>query len=178
MALHHCVGNTISIRAPTRRATKADQQELRSEIFQSALPRGERLNTGMQRSLGDKFQSALPRGERPESPAMTVSGTENFNPRSREGSDILTYPFFLIFNISIRAPARGATSPSCGSRSAARNFNPRSCEGSDDFLIVALQQYFISIRAPARGATVSMNWNKRLSSYFNPRSREGSDDNT
>ena len=57
------------------------------------------------------FQSALPRGER-LFPGFITAARIYFNPRSREGSDlhhaVLTY--FRI--ISIRAPARGATTAS------------------------------------------------------------------
>ena len=57
---------------------------------------------------------------------------QDFNPRSREGSDVLTMQQFpVIFSISIHAPARGAT---CG-------------------FDILLQLDLISIHAPARGAT-------------------------
>ncbi len=56
----------------------------------------------------------------------------NFNPRSREGSDI-----FSIYKLNYF-----------------RDFNPRSREGSDDFpAFVILFCSYISIHAPARGAT-------------------------
>ena len=77
-------------------------------IFQSALPRGERLYI-RHGAVGwssisirapargatlvpwilfiyGEFQSALPRGERPKIRAL-ISSLGNFNPRSREGSD-------------------------------------------------------------------------------------------
>ena len=54
-----------------------------------------------------------------------------FNPRSREGSDIIVYFFHL----------------KCG------NFNPRSREGSDLPLSAVDVVVCISIHAPARGAT-------------------------
>ena len=59
----------------------------------------------------------------------------NFNPRSREGSDHgRIYPI-MTFQISIRAPARGATA-------ALPPAYPLPC---------------ISIRAPARGATINQH---------------------
>ena len=98
-----------------------------------------------------------------------------FNPRSREGSDILGKS--SMSNIS--------------------NFNPRSREGSDFDNDSSLQKYLISIHAPAKGATQKgffciifhrfqstlprrERLCRRLSFYqmhlyFNPRSREGSD---
>ncbi len=101
-----------------------------------------------------EFQSTLPRGERPIRPSPLLSGHDNFNPRSREGSDL-----FGFLQIQCR-----------------EDFNPRSREGSDgysrngdysregfqstlprgerpppgqDFLLLG----GISIHAPARGAT-------------------------
>ena len=79
----------------------------------------------------DEFQSALPRGERRLQKI-----------RSR-----------AISEISIRAPARGATKPSW------QKWKVRN----------------ISIRAPARGATKTILQPLRHLFHFNPRSREGSD---
>ena len=56
---------------------------------------------------------------------------ENFNPRSREGSD-----YVELVDIDIKT-----------------DFNPRSREGSDDFVSQREQFTGISIHAPARGAT-------------------------
>ena len=100
--------------------------------------------------------------------------------------------------ISIHAPAKGATYPACvrssmssyfnprsreGSdvprqlgHSGHLDFNPRSREGSDDSAEGALRnQYLISIHAPAKGATLLLSSFFQLSPNFNPRSREGSD---
>ena len=78
----------------------------------------------------------------------------DFNPRSREGSDVWKAEYKKCFQ---------------------QDFNPRSREGSDKQDREYLEKIIISILAPARGATVS---DKRSSSNigdFNPRSREGSD---
>ena len=37
------------------------------------------------------------------------SKTQNFNPRSREGSDHISRPYILAIQISIHAPVKGAT---------------------------------------------------------------------
>ncbi len=55
--------------------------------------------------------------------------------------------------ISIRAPARGATTVSVCAEFSGSNFNPRSREGSDAWQKADWLYYQISIRAPARGAT-------------------------
>ena len=98
----------ISIHAPARGAT---HQIFSSQFFiqfQSTLPRGERLVCG-----------------------CTDSFSSNFNPRSREGSDSITFDFAPYIQISIHAPARGAT-----------QFGKLLRTNRD-----------ISIHAPARGAT-------------------------
>ena len=162
--------------------------------FQSTLPRGERLPTQLHRTQHDRFQSTLPRGERP-SRLLVTAIEQNFNPRSREGSDPRYVDVIVDRWISIHAPARGATRRAESGRHV-RNFNPRSREGSDsDGELVDLLKE-ISIHAPARGATIytgglakvtlfqstlprgerhHKKFQILLFLYFNPRSREGSD---
>mgnify|MGYP000895443751 CR=1 FL=1 len=70
----------------------------------------------------------------------------DFNPRSREGSDISDHRILLL----------------------AYNFNPRSREGSDlDFVCVLGYVQLISIHAPAKGATTiseyTTAWRKAIS---------------
>ena len=79
----------VSIRAPAGGATAGrplpiDQQ---AEVFQSALPRGERPGRALITAGGTAFQSALPRGERLPTAA----------PAAQQAP------------VSIRAPAGGAT---------------------------------------------------------------------
>ena len=121
---------TISIRAPARGATYNLRYIYFSRIFQSALPRGERL--------------PLTRG---------MLQVHDFNPRSREGSDTIWSDIVSRTGISIRAPARGATTE--------RSY--------------LLDMDVISIRAPARGATRAISPGQLYCKHFNPRSREGSD---
>ena len=142
--------------------------------FQSTLPRGERRKGYCIIHLIWKFQSTLPRGERRTLSKSVKRVIGYFNPRSREGSDIMTQSTFGKREISIHAPARGATVLTTlmliqtlfqstlprGERlkvhegdADATDFNPRSREGSDDY------------------DTVNF-WQAR---DFNPRSREGSD---
>ena len=121
----------ISIHAPAKGATTINQWSMPTNIFQSTLPRRERLwlSWGLIRVV--KFQSTLPRRERLSArpvmqqllrisihaPAKGATFTgysyffqfNDFNPRSREGSDadhtgIPQGPY-----ISIHAPAKGAT---------------------------------------------------------------------
>ena len=77
------------------------------------------------------FQSTLPQGERRDM-SRTSSSNLNFNPRSREGSDTFGERSNGSSSIiSIRAPARGATWVHHSQRQSAPYFNPRSHEGSD-----------------------------------------------
>ena len=99
----------------------------------------------------------------------------DFNPRSREGSDLTPKLNYVVNVISIRAPARGATRVSSEFPGTKK----------------------ISIRAPARGATIPPIYvtlklpfqsalprgeRREVHTYathtrhFNPRSREGSDE--
>ena len=166
--------------------------------FQSTLPRGER-----QRAAGNQHGNASISIHAPArgatETAWKLEKTEPyFNPRSREGSDPSSYPFGSIspyFNprsregsdqelqkhhswplISIRAPARGATSinsVSCGNVFLFQSALPRG--ERQRILIPFIRSGLISIRAPARGATSAARLDTLLSVYFNPRSREGSD---
>ena len=99
------------------------------------------------------FQSTLLREERPIAP-VTAAPIFNFNPRSCERSDQFDTFFANYEEISIHAPARGATLSCPALLRPYRNFNPRSCERSDhkpkEVLCIGLK---ISIHAPARGAT-------------------------
>ena len=125
---------------------------MRPETFQSTLPQGERLvHLGKTSSppsisihapargatsftsligISTGFQSTLPQGER-RCKMVFNSINNNFNPRSRKGSDIKYCSSFIV--------------PS--------NFNPRSRKGSDDTAPELWDKLKISIHAPARGAT-------------------------
>ena len=143
----------ISIHAPARGATSSLISPFSFALFQSTLPRGERLvllfitHNLMSISIHAPargatpfifckfqppvFQSTLPRGERLRTSVFC----------------------FLLCMISIHAPARGAT---------------RHRVSPGQFLR-------ISIHAPARGATQVLCISYQTGYNFNPRSREGSD---
>ena len=78
-----------------------------------------------------KFQSTLPRRERHRPASKMLSPRFYFNPRSLEGSDIVHLVMLCAGNISIHAPAKGATFAEL----------QRELEKA------------ISIHAPAKGAT-------------------------
>ena len=97
----------ISIHAPTRGATITNYIKLRFHVFQSTLPREERLLSLCQ-----------------------CHSRMNFNPRSHERSDVKYSLACSAFSISIHAPTRGATTDS-NAEGQFLHFNPRSHERSD-----------------------------------------------
>ena len=165
----------ISIHAPTRGATCWWIRDFSKSVFQSTLPRGERLLY-----------------------FLGYIRDTNFNPRSHEGSDLVAAGFYRADDfISIHAPTRGATSterrrfPAITFQSTLprgerlsgfpfnwllRYFNPRSHEGSDRFSrpVIAHVKPFQSTlpRGERRNKSVIFDFNHH---YFNPRSHEGSD---
>ena len=134
----------ISIHAPAKGAT--DKKLLHPELqaFQSTLPRRERQNS-----------------------MCAESQPTNFNPRSREGSDALWQSRILHFyQISIHAPAKGATNNMEEKDNGKNYFNPRSREGSDQAYQSDFADLIISIHAPAKGATASVLQSQTLYHVF------------
>ena len=79
------------------------------KLFQSTLPRRERLPIKSLIPYSFKFQSTLPRRER-HSTWSTCSNIHNFNPHSHEGSDgVIQWQQLNLKKISIHTPTKGAT---------------------------------------------------------------------
>ena len=147
---------TISIHAPAKGATWIMQLQLQQiRISIHAPAKGA---TKRQRKLYRYFN--------------------NFNPRSREGSDILTiFPMHSSGTISIHAPAKGATSmPPLKAPDQISISIHAPAKGATGLCVGALVQSGISIHAPAKGATCTSCPTWRSCCNFNPRSREGSDE--
>ena len=126
---------------------------MKTEIFQSTLPRGERLPDAGVRSLTSDISIHAP----------------------TRGATASSIQYLDLGSISIHAPTRGATRKQVRPLLEPRDFNPRSHEGSDLFQLLTSQGllYFnprshegsdideaqllfnsrISIHAPTRGAT-------------------------
>ena len=145
------------------------------------------------------FQSTLPRGERLIAEEKKDEEVIISIHAPARGATVCSFSGFPhTFRISIHAPARGATRANGLSLNTLIHFNPRSREGSDSrvrhrpMLLPyfnprsregsdALRRYRhglhnpISIHAPARGATHKTACNQNRFYHFNPRSREGSD---
>ena len=186
----------ISIHAPVKGATILKAPSLLNAIFQSTLPWRERhafenvednennisIHAPVKGATKDKktgqlfptFQSTLPWRERLVK-AICISTSMNFNPRSREGSDMGQCIYYDTFG----------------------NFNPRSREGSDIFwkrlLLICMRfqstlpwrerLFELEIFSTNSLFQSTLPWRERpflrdfkgKTSYFNPRSREGSD---
>ena len=121
----------------------------------------------------------------------------DFNPRSREGSDEVNTRFHTTGDISIHAPAKGAThssetpyslqiisihAPAKGATvsavlpgSSTRISIHAPAKGATANFAFILTGMEISIHAPAKGATNRSRQYRWMYLYFNPRSREGSD---
>ena len=123
-----------------------------------------------------KFQSTLPRGERPITAWKPWIRPENFNPRSREGSDKLAakyHNYFGLFQSTLPRGERHLDGAVAGLWYLFQSTLPRGerrpvhllCDLSDcisihapargatESLVLALRFHIISIHAPARGAT-------------------------
>ena len=123
----------ISIHAPAKGATSDWERQRREKQFQSTLPRRERLrqhfyatpeyvisihapakgatSSGVTPHRPAPFQSTLPRRERQRTERAEARNGDDFNPRSREGSDGRVMIEQDVTTISIHAPAKGATLP-------------------------------------------------------------------
>ena len=145
------------------------------KLFQSTLPRRERLPIKSLIPYSFKFQSTLPRRERQLLPKF-LTNFQYFNPHSHEGSDttpgvkdskLAKFQSTLPrrerqqmerytrqkHKISIHTPTKGAT----GKQEAAG-----VCT-------------IISIHTPTKGATLRRLQHQFMQMHFNPHSHEGSD---
>ena len=102
-------------------------------------------------------------------------GTLNFNPRSREGSDVRISADYIVCIISIHAPAKGATQGRRLCACVRQDFNPRSREGSDPGFSVTVSICCIFQSTLPRRERPAADRCVHRQSHFNPRSREGSD---
>ena len=98
----------------------------------------------------------------------------NFNPRSREGSDKGTEFKKEDCKISIRAPARGATSTAY-QMAFSQKFQSALPRGERPLLTQQQQAVYKFQSALPRGERPDTPLSVMLLCHFNPRSREGSD---
>ena len=101
-----------------------------------------------------KFQSTLPRGERLAQYVIYYNHRNISIHAPARGATTGARSDSGNCTISIHAPARGATQHRHRTHHSQHNFNPRSREGSDPTSSPFSPPIKISIHAPARGATV------------------------
>ena len=121
------------------------------------------------------FQSTLPRGERQSTLFGMPNRIINFNPRSREGSDLYFPVPVLLGGISIHAPARGATHL-YGTNAVNGKFQstlPRGERRHSRKIKVAISSFQSTLPRGERRTTPKRYFPPPWD--FNPRSREGSD---
>jgi len=144
--------------------------------FQSTRPRGARL-AYLFRKRPDLSFNPRARAGRDVHIRGGVAYLFRFNPRARAGRDALSQVSMLAMEVSIHAPARGATRAADaegierqlfqstrprGARQernvvcrARQCFNPRARAGRDLYYDDLTTELIVSIHAPARGATTS-----------------------
>ena len=77
-----------------------------------------------------------------------------FNPRSREGSDYNSRYCYCVANISIHAPAKGATVPHLSEHYRIAISIHAPAKGATQYNTREMSRLIISIHAPAKGATM------------------------
>ena len=98
----------ISIHAPAKGATKTASDYVLHNYISIHAPAKGATQAKINAELLSLFQSTLPRRERLY-PVSITAEVANFNPRSREGSDARAFFLSPSYFISIHAPAKGAT---------------------------------------------------------------------
>ena len=177
---------TISIHAPAKGATITSwhHTHIVAVRFQSTLPRRERLQTAAARCLAKRISIHAPAKGATLTAVAVSCCTQNFNPRSREGSDIIRLGLDVDKTISIHAPAKGATLP-IRWRSAFAEFQSTLPRRERQIIYAARWKRYgfqstlprrerqisaqkmmliqISIHAPAKGATI---FQKQICHFF------------
>ncbi len=105
------LGRHISIHAPAKGATQERRLCGVYDGISIHAPAKGATERNHHDSNAIRFQSTLPRRERRRSPELHTHPSD-FNPRSREGSDVSCTSDAITSLISIHAPAKGATSAS------------------------------------------------------------------
>jgi len=144
---------SVSIHAPARGATLQTKFALPGLLsFQSTRPHGARPRDKQGRFAAQVFQSTRPHGARRRNTpvgrrhtcfnprartgrdiifGVWWSASASFNPRARTGRDIGGGGEFEASDVSIHAPARGATLDFQGDGYVFVGFNPRARTGRD-----------------------------------------------
>ena len=135
--------------------------------FQSARPRGARPVAHLECRPSTQFQSARPRGARRTAWTRRCATTSRFNPRAHAGRDPCAWRSGLgDVVVSIRAPTRGAT-PTPHSKTIQKRVSIRApTRGATRHIGEGGEARAVSIRAPTRGATRCVADPRRRRSTF------------
>ena len=121
--------------------------------FQSTRPRGARRGYRFRWGCGETFQSTRPRGARLYHNVLLWIHHEVSIHAPARGATAIIDALSAERTVSIHAPARGATIVTPTTLRNEVSFNPRAREGRDDAYEARRQRSSVSIHAPARGAT-------------------------
>ena len=146
----------ISIHAPARGATKyLNYVRGHCKISIHAPARGATTDQGCKFLYKTDFNPRSREGS-DLSTSEIIAAMPDFNPRSREGSDWQEQENKIVQSwISIHAPARGATDSGLGYDLICRISIHAPARGATFRIYVLCRPEKISIHAPARGATYS-----------------------
>ena len=148
-----CTSKPFQSTRPRRARPTLERAISGENMFQSTRPRRARLKSITDANNKEAFQSTRPRRARPRL-KLEIQKEERFqSTRPRRARLNKTIFCAIAGNVSIHAPAKGAT-----------------CEvGSINVEVI------VSIHAPAKGATISAIDMLCICICFNPRAREGRD---
>ena len=76
----------------------------------------------------------------------------SFNPRTRDGCEVISPITLTSFDVSIHAPVMGANDDHAIDRAAHWCFNPRTRDGCEVISPITLTSFDVSIHAPVMGA--------------------------
>src|SRR5690606_36194922 len=121
-------------RARMGRDLRAMETTVLRFMFQSTRPHGARPRGINQSHELRVFQSTRPHGARPASARLAHRLLARFNPRARMGRDAVSIYGEQDLDVSIHAPAWGATCCSLRPMRPSASFNPRARMGRDSRL--------------------------------------------
>ena len=129
-------------------ATSRKAVELTGLEFQSTLPRGSDLPTGIKAYMQDDISIHAPSRER-RLLQLHFSHSHYFNPRSLAGATVILTIYFILLSISIHAPSRERRTCYLDDFYNCR-FQSTLPRGSDQMQNLKLLAAHISIHAPSR----------------------------
>ena len=143
----------ISIHAPTKGATVHLVLMLSFSIFQSTLPRRERLISSSSFTFSPGISIHAPTKGATQADAEVAISYNDFNPRSHEGSDITKTKAICVYVISIHAPTKGATTTKANVMCLDIISIHAPTKGATEASELIRLGFVISIHAPTKGAT-------------------------